>query len=278
MRRPERREKALVDFTPKPDPGQTPTLVRLFQGDRRRRPLPPGRTAGPRDARPRTLSAGTFRSPTRVHRATRGSQVSREVEGRGGQTIEVADFKLARGREVVLRVVDADGRPLAGARIDVRDPNRMFNTPPAGPTPRADARSSGSRPTRAQSSTSSMPTDHSGRRSKFPMPASAGAKGGNSRFGSNRCSRSRAACWTRMASHRAVPSFIFTETSIIPARAGARSACRSTTLNKIERRRHLHVRSTDRRRNLQHPGRGQRLPERHQQPRDGQARPAGSPR
>jgi RNA polymerase sigma factor (sigma-70 family) len=57
-------------------------------------------------------------------------EFSREVEGPGGQTIAVADFKLARGREVVLRAVDATGKPFPDARIDVRDPNRRFDSPP----------------------------------------------------------------------------------------------------------------------------------------------------
>ena len=50
---------------------------------------------------------------------------TREVEGRGGQTVAVADFKLEKGREMLLRVVDATGQPLKGARIEIRKPNRL---------------------------------------------------------------------------------------------------------------------------------------------------------
>ena len=53
-----------------------------------------------------------------------------KVAGRAGQTLEVPDFKLERGRGLVLRVVDAQGQPLAGARVDIRDPNRPFDAAP----------------------------------------------------------------------------------------------------------------------------------------------------
>ncbi|SIO59900.1 RNA polymerase sigma factor, sigma-70 family [Singulisphaera sp. GP187] len=54
---------------------------------------------------------------------------SREISGRSGQTIEVAEFSLIRSRNIVLRVVDPDGRPVENARVDVRDFNRQPEQP-----------------------------------------------------------------------------------------------------------------------------------------------------
>jgi protocatechuate 3,4-dioxygenase beta subunit len=123
-------EKALVDFTPKPEPGRTAPLLSFSKetgpDGRFQLVVPPSRgTVVLRKFPP------AFPAPERRYTGQpEDPSYSREVEGRGGQTIDVADFKLTKGREVVLRVVDPDGRPLAGARVDVRDPNRLFNATP----------------------------------------------------------------------------------------------------------------------------------------------------
>jgi protocatechuate 3,4-dioxygenase beta subunit len=125
-------EKASIDFAPKPVEGRTPThygFSRETDSDGRfRLVVPPGRG---------TL---TLRSVPPAYPAPEGRfigqtadpQLSREVEGRGGQTVAVADIRLTRTRGVVLRVVDPSGKPVAGARVDVRDINRWpwFNTRP----------------------------------------------------------------------------------------------------------------------------------------------------
>ncbi len=51
---------------------------------------------------------------------------SREAAGVAGQTIEVGEFKLQRGRELMLQVLDTENRPVADAQVDIRD----FGLPP----------------------------------------------------------------------------------------------------------------------------------------------------
>ena len=121
-------EKALVDFLPKPEPGQSPTIFGFSKETGRdgrfRFVVPPGRG---------TITLQTFPAAypkSRFVGEPPSPEYSREVLGRAGQTIEVADFTLARGREAVLRVVNTDGRPLANAQVDVRDPTRLSSTAP----------------------------------------------------------------------------------------------------------------------------------------------------
>ncbi len=59
-----------------------------------------------------------------------GPKFSKALEGRNGQEVEVEDFRLAKGGAVVLRVVDPEGRPVANARVDIRDMSRGFNQEP----------------------------------------------------------------------------------------------------------------------------------------------------
>ena len=123
-------EKALVDFTPLPGPDQTPIQIGFSRetdaNGRFRLVVPPGR--GTLILRNFPLA---FPQPERSYTGQPdSSKFARNVDGRAGQTLEVPEFKLTKGREVILRVVDSDGRPLSGARIDVRDPNRMFNNTP----------------------------------------------------------------------------------------------------------------------------------------------------
>ena len=70
-------------------------------------------------------------NPIAVTMASRPSPSSRgKSKAAAGKRSRCADFKLSRGREVLLRVVDGARKPLGGARIDVRDPNRLSNSPP----------------------------------------------------------------------------------------------------------------------------------------------------
>ena len=128
--------KALVQFTPRHDAGQIPTGFGFQQREtdadgRFRLVVPPGRGTVVLQTYP-----VDFPQPDRRYYGQPPKpELSREVEGRGGQTIAVPDFKLSRGSEVLLRVVDGARKPLGGARIDVRDPNRLFNSPPGRSDP-----------------------------------------------------------------------------------------------------------------------------------------------
>jgi RNA polymerase sigma factor (sigma-70 family) len=122
--------KALVTFNPKYESNQTPTLFGSSKetdpGGRFRFVVPPGRGTLVLQRIPLE-----FPQPERRYLGqAEDTSFAREVAGRAGQTVEVAEFKLARGRRVVLRVVGAAGQPLAGARIDIRDPNRPFDSAP----------------------------------------------------------------------------------------------------------------------------------------------------
>ena len=123
-------EKALVEFHPRNDPAQTPapfSFSRETTADGRfRLVVPPGRG---------TIALRTFplEFPQQGRRDTgepNDPAYVREVEGGGGQTIQVEDFKLTKGREVRLTVVDGAGRPLANAAVSIQDPNRPADAAP----------------------------------------------------------------------------------------------------------------------------------------------------
>lgn len=122
--------KALLYFVPKVEAGQTPTHFGFSQetgaDGRFRLVVPPGR--GTVDLR--TIPQSFSQPERRYGGEAPDPKFSREVEGKGGQTIELADFRLSRGGSVVLRVVDPEGRPVANAQVDIRDANRGFNNPP----------------------------------------------------------------------------------------------------------------------------------------------------
>jgi protocatechuate 3,4-dioxygenase beta subunit len=123
-------EKVQVDFSPDPEPGRIPTLfgfIRETDAEGRfRLVVPPGRgTLHLRSIPPafppmRLRATGTPPDP----------QMSRVVEGQGGQTVAVAEFRLARAPGVVLRVLDPSGHPVANARVDLRDINRWSRNEP----------------------------------------------------------------------------------------------------------------------------------------------------
>jgi RNA polymerase sigma factor (sigma-70 family) len=122
--------KALLRFNPKYEPNETPTVFDFSKetdaDGRFRLVVPAGRgrlvlqTFPLEFPQPERRSTGQAEDP----------KFSREVAGRAGQTVLVADFKLARGRRVVIHAVGAAGQPLAGARLDIRDPNRPFDAAP----------------------------------------------------------------------------------------------------------------------------------------------------
>jgi RNA polymerase sigma factor (sigma-70 family) len=127
--------KALVDFYPAPDPARPPTLFAFSRetgpDGRFRLVLPPGRGT----VFLRTIPA-RFPQPDRQFTGQPPDpKLNREVSGSAGQTVEVPEFKLAHGREVVLQVIAAKGEAQAGALVYVRDPNRL----PAPPAERTDA-------------------------------------------------------------------------------------------------------------------------------------------
>jgi RNA polymerase sigma factor (sigma-70 family) len=122
--------KALVRYSPTYDAKETPTQFDFSRETdaegRYRLAVPAGRGTLVLQAIPLE-----FPQPERRYIGQAPDpKYSREVEGRAGQTVQMADFTLARGKGVVLRVVDSLGQPLAGARIDIRDPNRPFNAAP----------------------------------------------------------------------------------------------------------------------------------------------------
>ena len=128
--------KAMVDFTPAPDPKAPLSSFALWKETDRdgkfRLVLPPGRGT----VFLRTIP-NQFPQPEREFTGQpKDPRLNREVSGAGGQTVDIGDFKLAAGRTVVLHVIDAEGKPVPDAEIFVRDPNRMFDK--TGPA-RSDA-------------------------------------------------------------------------------------------------------------------------------------------
>jgi RNA polymerase sigma factor (sigma-70 family) len=123
-------EKVHVYYLPKYEADQVPTLFGLNRetgaDGRFRLVVPPGR--GTLDLR--VIPPGFPQPERRVVGGPGDPRFSREVEGRGGQAIDLADFKLAKGGVVTLRVVDPEGRPLPDAQVDIRDLNRGFNQKP----------------------------------------------------------------------------------------------------------------------------------------------------
>ncbi len=119
-------EKALVEFSEVPDPGKppiffTPSAETDSQG-RYRLVVPAGRGL----VVVQTIPA-TFAQPDQRHVGQPPDpKFSREASGEAGQAVEVADFKLERGRQVVLKVLDADSRPIADAQVEIQD----FGRPP----------------------------------------------------------------------------------------------------------------------------------------------------
>jgi len=123
-------ENVGVGFAPKPELGQTSTYFGFAEktkaDGRFRLVVPPGRGTLNLQAVP-----AAFAQPEqRAVGQPADPNFSRDVAGTAGQTVELAAFQLTRGGVVVLRIVDADGRPVANAQVDVRDLSRGFNPAP----------------------------------------------------------------------------------------------------------------------------------------------------
>lgn len=116
--------KAAVDFRATPTPGRMPSFFGFSKetdaDGRFRLVVPP--TAGTV-----TLVSVPPDYPA-LERGITGQaanpQWSRAVDGRGAQTVAVADFRMSSSRGLVLQAVDPAGRPVPKARVDVRDFNR----------------------------------------------------------------------------------------------------------------------------------------------------------
>ena len=124
--------KATVDFRPTSTVDQIRTFFDLSRetdlDGRFRLALPPGRGT----VFLRTFPT-TFRQPERQSSGQPiDPELNRDVSGAAGQTIEVADIRLSRGREVVLRVVDLDGRPVANALFRIIE-TRLNGRPAMAP-------------------------------------------------------------------------------------------------------------------------------------------------
>jgi RNA polymerase sigma factor (sigma-70 family) len=127
--------KALIDFYPAPDPARPPLLFSFSRetspDGRFRLVLPPGggtvflRTIPAKFPQPDREFTGQPKDP----------DLNRDVSGRAGQRVEVPEFKLSPGREVVLQLTDAEGQAEAGALVYVRDPKLL----PAPSPERSDA-------------------------------------------------------------------------------------------------------------------------------------------
>ncbi len=120
-------DNVTIEFLPEPAHGARPApLPFSWETDaegRFRFGVPPGRGT----VHLRTVPA-TFPPPDVDYTSDRKLSPPwwREVEGGVGQTVTITDFRLARAPSVVLRVVDLAGRPVAGARVEVRDRNRSI--------------------------------------------------------------------------------------------------------------------------------------------------------
>jgi hypothetical protein len=57
-------------------------------------------------------------------------RLTREVKGQAGQTVKTEDFRLVRVPGVVLRVMNKSDLPVANARVEIRDMNRLPGTEP----------------------------------------------------------------------------------------------------------------------------------------------------
>ena len=123
-------EKALLYFVPDEEEGKIPTVFGFSEetdaDGRYRLVVPAGR--GVIDVR--TLPEPFTPPQSRYAGQPREPKFSRPVAGRGGDTLEVAEFRLMRGRVVTLRVIDLDGRPVANAQVYVRDMSRRFDVAP----------------------------------------------------------------------------------------------------------------------------------------------------
>ena len=121
--------KVLVDYVPKYETDQTPTLFGLSRetdaDGRFRLVVPAGR--GTLDLR--TIPPEFPQPPRTMIGEPRDARFTREVEGAGGQAVEVAAFRLRKAEAVTLRLLDPEGRPVPGARVEVRDFNRLSDKP-----------------------------------------------------------------------------------------------------------------------------------------------------
>ena len=114
--------KVLVDYEPERPIRKRSDKLCSLGGERPRGALPAGRSR-PAAGRFRPDDSGDVSAARPNYAGSAlipGSHVN--ASGAAGETIEVEEFKLERGREIVLRVVDTEGRPVADAQVDVPRP------------------------------------------------------------------------------------------------------------------------------------------------------------
>ncbi len=123
-------EKAIIRFDPKIEDRRTPTIFGFLKATdangRYRLAVPPGRgtvhlqSVPPSYPPPRrqaiAATAGPFGEAADPQLA--------EVNGQGGETVEIADFRLSRAPGLVLHVIDPSGRPVPNARVEICDMSR----------------------------------------------------------------------------------------------------------------------------------------------------------
>ena len=254
----------------------------------------------PRSASPgKPMRNGRFRLVVPPGRGTvwflqtfRRTSLSRLANTRGSPATPISRVKLkaARGKRSQsrisssqgasscrFRVVDAAGQPLAGARIEIREPNRL----PDSSTGRSDAdgrfKVIGLAPEEATIIDIIDERTLPGRHDRNPRGCRGGARAHCRRFFAGSTCAARLArpaeSWTRPANRSAGCRGAVLGRELIPAERGRSFGLSVGTLNEINNDGTYTFRPLDPGCSLPHAGRGQRVSERYQRGSDRQTGP-----